>query len=141
MDFLKTIGGKIIGSIVGGIVALLVVISAVSWFTMSPAERQELLSDTGAVLKAIGIFIGWVLLVGVVPWATFFLIAKVARIPNNLAGAALVVAYTALEAVLLAWMYGWSLHGVMAWVFFIAAVLVAGVYNLFACDWIAEKVS
>ena len=137
MDFLKGIAGKI----VGGVVALLVIIAAVSWFTMNPADRQQILSDTGRVLRWIGIAIGWLLIVGVVPWATFLVIRKAGEFDTNLAGAALVVVYTALEAVLLGWLYGWGVHGPAAWAFFAAATLVAGVYNLLACDWIAEKVS
>ena len=137
MDFLKGIAGKI----VGGVVALLVIIAAVSWFTMAPADRQQILSDTGRVLKWIGIAIGWLLIVAAVPWATFLVIRKAAEFDNNLAGAALVVVYTAAEAVLLGWLYAWRVHGPAAWAFFAAATLVAGVYNLLACDWIAEKVS
>ena len=38
MEFLKGIAGKI----VGGVVALLVIIAAVSWFTMAPADRQQI---------------------------------------------------------------------------------------------------
>ena len=40
---------------------------------------------------------------------------------------------------MLAWLFEWSVHGRAPWVFFAAATLFAGVYNLFACDWIAEK--
>ena len=48
--------------------------------------------------------------------------------------------YTIIEAVVLAWLFGWSLHGAMPIVFFSAAALLAGVYNLFTCDWIAGEV-
>jgi hypothetical protein len=50
-----------------------------------------------------------------------------------------VLGYTAIEATVLAWLFGWSVGGATAWVFYAAAVLLAGVYNLLACDWIAEK--
>ncbi len=141
MDFLKTMAGKVVTTIVTAAVTLAVIIAAISWFTMSPGERQAVLSDVGQVTRAIGMFIGWLLLVGVIPWATFFVIGKVGRIETNLAGVALVVVYTGLEATLLAWMYGWSVRGAVAWIFFAAATLVAGLYNLLACDWIAEKVA
>ena len=137
MDFLKSIGGKI----VGGAVAVVVIISVVTWFTLSGAERRSILSDTGAVLKTIGFFIGWLAVVAVVPWATFFLIGRVGRLDSNLAGAVLVLAYTGLEAVLLAWLFNWAVRGAGGWTFFAAATLLAGVYNLFACDWIEEKVN
>jgi hypothetical protein len=65
----------------------------------------------------------------------------VARTDSNAAGAALVLAYTLAEAILLAWLFGWTISGPAAWTFLAAAVLVAGVYNLFTCDWIAEKVN
>ena len=129
MDFLKTLGGKI----VSGLVAAAVIALAISWWQMDPNTRQMLLSGTGRIL-------GWLLVVIVVPWATFFVIGRVGRLDSNAAGAALVFGYTALEGVLLAWLFKWSLPGTTAVVFFMAACLLAGAYNLFACDWIAEKV-
>ena len=128
MEFLKTVGGKI----VGGLVALAVVACAISWWQMEPATRHAILSGAGK----IGAWFGVVLLV---PWASFFLIGRVARMERNSAGAALVLGMTAVEAAVLAWLFDWSIAGATAWVFYAAAVLVAGVYNLLACDWIAEK--
>ena len=46
-----------------------------------------------------------------------------------------------MEAAVLAWLFDWSIAGATAWVFYAAAVLVAGVYNLLTCDWIAERVA
>lgn len=130
MEFLKSIGGKIIT----GLVALAVIAGAVSWYEMDPATRHEIVGGTGRIL-------GWLGIVLVLPWATFFLIGQVARQESNLAGALLVLGYTAIEAVLLAWLFSWHVHGATAVTFFGAGVLVAGAYNLFACDWIAEKVA
>jgi hypothetical protein len=83
--------------------------------------------------------VAWLGLVLAVPFASFFVIGKVARLDSNAAGAALVLVLTAAEAVTLAWLFDWSVRGAAPWVFFTAATLLAGVYNLFACDWIAEK--
>src|SRR5213076_1452355 len=55
--------------------------------------------------------------------------------------AALVFGYTALEMLLLAWLFGWSVHGATQWTFMVFGGLLAAVYNLFTCDWIAEKVA
>ena len=129
MDFLKTVGGKI----VGGLVALAVVASAISWFQMEPATRTGILSGAGKIAAWFGVIL-------FVPWASFFLIGRVARMESNGAGAALVLGITAVEAAVLAWLFDWSISGPTGWVFYAAAVLVAGVYNLLACDWIAEKV-
>jgi FtsH-binding integral membrane protein len=130
MDFLKTIGGKI----VSGLVAVAVVAMAISWWQMEPDTRQMLLTGSGRILS-------WFLVMLVVPWVTFFLVGWVGKLESNAAGAGLILAYTVLEAVLLAWLFKWDIHGATAIVFFAAATLLAGAYNLFACDWIAESVS
>ena len=130
MDFLKTVGGKI----VGGLVALAVVAAAISWWQMDPSTRQMLLTGAGRIVS-------WFAVVLILPWASFFLVGRVGRMDSNAAGAALVVSYTAVEAGVLAWLFEWKIGGAAAWVFFAAAILFAGVYNLFTCDWIAEKVA
>ena len=100
---------------------------------MDVTNRQSLLSGTGH-------FIAWLGVVLVVPWAGFFVIGRVGKLDDNAAGAILVLGITVLEAVLLGLLFGWK-HETMAWTFLAAAVLLAGVYNLFTCDWIAEKVA
>jgi hypothetical protein len=130
MDFLKSVGGKI----ATGVVALAVIAGAVSWWQMEPATRHAIVSGAGKIAA----WFGCVLLI---PWASFSLIGRVARMDSNGAAAALVGAITLVEAAVLAWLFGWSVGGATAWVFYAAAVLLAGVYNLLACDWIAEKVT
>ena len=129
MDFLKTVTGKV----VSGLVALGVIAAAISWWRMDQATRDMLLSGTGKIVSWFGIVL-------IVPWATFFVIGRVGKFDNNLAGAALVGGYTLVEAILLAWLFHWHVPGPTAWTFFILGGLFAAVYNLFTCDWIAEKV-
>ena len=128
MDFLKGVAGKV----VTGLVALAVIATTISWFQMDEATRATLLRGAGRIF-------GWLGIVLVVPWVSFCVIGRVARLDSNAAGAALVLAYTAVEAAVLAWLFDWSVSGAAPWVFFITATLFAGAYNLFACDWIAEK--
>ena len=128
MDFLKGVSGKI----VTGLVALAVIATAISWWQMDESTRAALLRGAGRVF-------GWLGIVLVVPWASFFLVGWVARMDSNTAGAGLVVALTAVEAAVLAWLFDWSVSGAAPWVFFATATLFAGAYNLFTCDWIAEK--
>jgi FtsH-binding integral membrane protein len=128
MDFLKTVTGKV----VGGIMGLVVVIAGLSWWRMDPQTKQMLLSGTGKIVSWFGIVL-------LAPWATFFIIGWVAKMDKNAAGAVLVIAYTLIESFLLAWLFNWSLPGPTAWSFFAVGTLVAGVYNLLTCDWIAEK--
>jgi hypothetical protein len=130
MDFLKSITGKV----VTGAVALAVVVAAISWWQMDPSTRSALVGGTGRVL-------GWLGVVLILPWATFFLIGRVARLDSNAAGAALVAGYTILEIVLLAWLLNWRSPSVTVWIFAILGGLFAAAYNLLACDWIAEKVT
>lgn len=129
MDFLKTISGRL----VSGAIALAVIVGAISWWRMDESSRDALLRDSGKIVSWLGIVL-------LVPWAIFFLIGKVARLESNAAGAVLVLGLTAIELVLLAWMFDWNFAGATAWTFVILGGLFAAVYNLFACDWIAEKV-
>jgi hypothetical protein len=129
MDFFKSILGKILT----GLIVLLVIAAAISWWRMDPAQRDALLSAAGRIA-------GWIGIVLVLPWATFFLIARVGRIDSNAAGATLVAAYTLIELLLLGWLIDWNLASPLRWIFFILGLLIAAAYNLFTCDWIAEKV-
>jgi hypothetical protein len=129
VDFLKTVTGKV----VSGLMALAVVVGAISWWQMDPSTRHMLVSGTGRILEWLGIML-------VLPWALFAVIGRVAKLESNLAGGMLVAFLSLLETVLLAWLFGWQISGAAAWTFLILGGLVAGVYNLLACDWIAEKI-
>ena len=128
MDFLKGIAGKV----VTGLVALAVVAAGISWWQMDPATRQSLLSGSGKIVSWAGVVL-------VVPWAIFFVVARVAKLESNLAGAMLVGALTLLEVLLLVYLFNFSVPTATAWTFIVLGGLLAGVYNLLTCDWIAEK--
>ena len=130
MDLLKTVTGKV----VAGVVTLAVVAAGISWWQMDPATRQMLLSGTGKIVSWFGIML-------LLPWATFFVTTWVARMESNAAGAAMVAIYTLAEALLLGWLFEWNIHGGTAWTFLVAGTLLAGVYNLLVCDWLAERLS
>ena len=129
MDFLKTVGGKV----AGGVVVLAVGAAGLAWYETAPATKSAVLGGAGKIL-------GWAVLTLVLPWASFAVVGWVARRDTNAASAGLVVGMTAVGAAVLAWLFGWAVHGATGWTVFTAAVLVAGVYNLLACDWIAERV-
>jgi hypothetical protein len=130
MEFLQSVTGKI----VTGLVALGVVAAGISWWRMDVATRDMILSGTGKIA-------GWFGVVLFVPWVTFAIIGRVAKMDSNVAGGVLVGAYTLIELLLLLWLFGWALPGGTAWTFAAVGVLFAAAYNLFACDWIAEKVA
>lgn len=129
MDFLKTVTGKV----VGGLVALAVITCAISWYRMDEQTKDMLVSGTGKIFSWLGV-------VAVVPWLSFAVIGRVAKMQSNLAGAMLVLAITLVELVLLGWLFGWTIGGRTAWTFVLLGGLVAAIYNLLTCDWIAEKV-
>ncbi|HVT89644.1 MAG TPA: hypothetical protein VHD56_12380 [Tepidisphaeraceae bacterium] len=128
MDFLKGMVGKV----VTGLVALAVIAGGISWWQMDPATRQAIVSGSGKIASWLGI-------VTVLPWASFFVIGRVGKMESNLAGAMLVAGYTILEILLLAWLFDWHFAGASGWTMVGVGVLLSAAYNLFACDWIAEK--
>jgi hypothetical protein len=130
MDFLKSVTGKIISAAL----VLAVIAAGISWWQMEPQTREMLLRGTGRIL-------GWLGVVLILPWATFFVIGKVARRDSNAAGALLVGTYTLVEIVLLVWLFDWRVGGATAWTFVAVGALFAAVYNLFTCDWIAERIA
>ncbi len=129
MEFLKSIGGKI----VAGTVALIVIVAAISWWQMDADSRNQVMAAAGKV-------VAWAFLVIVAPWVLFWVIAWVKRFERNSAGAALVILLTLAEAIVLGWLLDWQWGGGAASkVLTIAGIMLAGVYNVLACDWIAEK--
>jgi hypothetical protein len=128
MELLKAIGLKI----VGGLTALGVLLAAIAFWQMEPATRQALWTGIGRLL-------GWTVVVLAVPWVTFAFIGYIARFERNAAGAALVGGYTVAEVAWLVWLFQGVLSGA-GWLLVAAAGTLAALYNLLACDWIAEKV-
>jgi len=128
VDFLKSVGGKV----AAGLVGLAVIAGGISWYELDPATRHAIVTDVFRLIS-------WTGIVAVLPWVTFFVISQVAKMKSNAAGAALVFGYTAIEALLLAWLFTWSIKGPTAIGLYSAAVLVAAAYNLLTCDWIAER--
>ena len=51
MEFLKTIGGKVIT----GLVSLAVIAGAISWYEMDPGTRHGIVTGTGRILGWLGI--------------------------------------------------------------------------------------
>jgi len=127
-DFLKSTASKV----TVGVVSLAVVAGGISWFQAAPADRQHVVAMTERCF-------GWLVLVLAIPWLSFALVSWIARQDSNAWSAALIVLMTALEAAGLAWLFSFSIHGPGAWSVYLASIAVAGVYNLLACDWIAEK--
>ncbi len=128
MDFLKGIGGKI----VGGAVFLAVVVAGIAFYQAGPDGRATFFDSSGKI-------VGWVLIVALAPWALFWLVTWTARKDSNAAGAVLVAAITGAELLTLWWMFEFDVGGAVAIGFFAVGALLAAAYNLLACDWIADR--
>lgn len=129
MDLLKTVGLRMAtaGLLLG------VVMAGIAWWRLDD-DRQ------GAILSGLGRLLAWGTLVLASPWAGWPVVGWVARRQSNAAGAVLVIGLTLVEALLLAVLLGSRLTGGAAgWTAFAAAVVVAGLYNLLICDWIADR--
>ena len=116
-----------------GVLSLSIVLAGISWWQADPATRS-------AVIDGVGRIVGLIFGVLVLPWALFLVIGRVAKMDSNAAGVALVGVLSLIEAVALAFLFDFHAAGGAMWSMAIAAVLIAGVYNTFTCDWIAEKV-
>jgi hypothetical protein len=128
VDFLKGIGGKV----VGGIVILGVVVAGIAFYQAGPEGRAAFFDASGKIM-------GWLLIVVLAPWALFWLVVKVAKRETNASAAALVVGITLAELLGLWWMFNFGIGGPITITFFLVGALLAAVYNLLVCDWIADK--
>ncbi len=124
---------KIATILLTGAVALGVIIGAVSWFQMSPDDRSAMIATVGRALAWLGIVL-------VLPWATYFITTWVARRESNAAGAVLVVGYTLIDAAVLFYLIPFSQFSAIVIALICLGILIALLYNLLTCDWIAEKV-
>ena len=128
MDFFKTIAGRVIT----GIITTLVFGAGIGLWQMDSSTRSSLMSHTGKIISWLGVVL-------LTPFLTFFVIAWVHKMRSNAAGGALVFVYTLAEALLLAKLFQWHMASTTGWTFFVVGIMVAGVYNLLTCDWLAEK--
>ena len=103
MDLLKGIVGKI----VAGLVGLAVIAGGISWYEMAPATRKALVSARG------GFSVGWGSYCSCRGRA-FSLLGGLPGLKAIGQGALLVAGYTAAEAIALAWLFHWQLHGATA---------------------------
>jgi hypothetical protein len=129
IEFLKGVAGKV----VAGAMALFVIIGAISWWQLDPVTRQGLISYATRILIWMGVVV-------VLPWVSVPVIGWVARRDSNTVAGIMVAAYTLPLTVLLAWLFNWPFETSVGWTCILAGGLFAALYNIFVCDWIAEKI-
>ncbi len=114
--------------------AVLIVSGAASliWFWKHPEAIQAI----WAVLKGVLAWGGFVI---VLPWATFFVPARVIKLESNPAAAAMLIGYLLADILVALWLSHWGFNGTLAWVVVLLGFLSAAVYNFLVCDFLADK--
>src|SRR4028118_12136 len=118
--------------VLGGVIALGVIVGAISWFQLTGDQRS-------AAIGTVGRLIAWVLVVLLLPWATYFITTAVARRESNAAGVLLVAGYTIADILAGALLLGTGWTGTTAAIVGVVGLLIAVAYNILACDWIADR--
>ncbi len=123
----KFVGGKVL-------TAILIVSTGASliWFWKHPEVLVALWENLKAVLAWMGFVI-------VLPWAMFFVPAKVIGLESNGAAAAMLIGYLVIDVVVAFWLADWRIGGALTWVVVLLGFLTAGVYNFLVCDYLAER--
>lgn len=122
----KFVGGKVLTAILTVTVALVVI----WYYRMDPAQREAIWATARSALVWIGLAI-------VLPWGLFFVPPLVMKAESNLASAAMLVGYLAVDAVLALWLAEWSIPGTLNRALLVLALACAAVYNLLVCEYLA----
>lgn len=124
----KYVGGKVL-------TAVLVVTSAVVvlWYYRLPVE------DRAALWLAARNVLVWIGFVAVLPWATFFIPARVVRADSNVASALMLAGYLATDIVFALYLTGGRVGGTFQAAILILGFLSAAVYNFLACEFVADR--
>ena len=130
MDLLK----KLATMLAGGLIGLGAIAGGIAWYQMTPDARSAVTSTVLRILAWLGVVV-------IAPFATWFVTSWIAKKESNALGAILVFTYTAIEAVALFWLLGWTVTGSTAWMFVALGLLISAAYNLLACDWIADRLT
>jgi hypothetical protein len=124
----KFIGGKILTAVL--VVASVVV---VIWYYRLPLEDRAAIWTAG---RAALVWIGFVL---VLPWATFFVPARVVRADSNLASAGMLLGYLAADVAFALYLTGGTIGGTFQAAILILGFLCAALYNFLACEFVADR--
>ena len=125
---LSRLAEKALGWVVLG---LLIALGVALW-QMGPARRM-------AIWSAVWRTAAWVVIAGGLPWVTRFFIKRILAVGSNWAGAVLLVALTAVDAVAgLILLRGWPAGG-WGWLAALAALALAGTYNYLVSEYLSEE--
>ena len=100
---------------------------------LPPEERAALWSMARSALI-------WVGFVAVLPWATFFVPARVVRAESNAVAAGMLLGYLLADVGFAMYLTRGNFGGTWQAAVLILGFLIAGLYNFVACDFVANRV-
>jgi hypothetical protein len=124
----KYIGGKVLAAGLA-VASVLVVV----WYWRLPLEARAHLW-----LTAQGVMT-WIGFVAVLPWALFFVPAKVLRAESNAASGVALAAYLAVDLGFALYLTGGRLGDRWAAGVMVVGLLCAGFYNFLVCEFLAQR--
>jgi len=125
--------GKYVGAKLVTAVLTVTVILIVIWYWRLDDQTRA------AIWTTVRLTLVWLALAAALPWGLFFVPPMVMKAESNIASAAMLVGYLAVDVVLALWLAGWHVSSTLGWAVMILGFLCAGVYNYTVCDFFAER--
>ena len=124
----KTVGGKLLSAVLA-VASILVVV----WYwRLAPEARAELWGMARGALI-------WGGFVVVLPWALFFVPARVVRAESNALAALVLLGYLGLDIAFALYLTGGRTGGHWQMGVMLLGFLVAAVYNFAVCEFLAQR--
>lgn len=125
---LGRLGEKVLGWIA---LALLIALGVGIW-QLGPDGR-------GAILSALGRAFLWLVIASAVPWSVQLFIKPLLEVGANWVGVVAIGALVLVDAIAGVWLMGGFPSGGWAWLATLAALALAGTYNYFVAEYLAEQ--
>ncbi len=124
----KSIGGKLLSAVLG-VASILVVV----WYWRLPPEARAQIWE---MARGALIWLGFVI---VLPWALFFVPARVVRAESNWISALTLLIYLGLDMAFALYLTGGRMGAGWQTGAMILGFLIAAVYNLAVCEFLAQR--
>ncbi len=102
-------------------------------------QYHDRLPSWASVWSFVGGLVLWVVLVGLLPWATYFAVVWIEKAESNVPAAILLSAWAVLDGLAAWWLTGGT-GGAGRWFIVGLAFCVGGLYNLIVANLIANRV-
>ncbi len=124
----KYVGSKVLLAVLG-VASILVIV----WYwRLEPAERAGIWQVARGTLV-------WLAFVAALPWALFFVPARVVRAESNLVSGLVLLGYVVVDVLAALYLTGGSLGTRWQAAAMVVGFLCAAVYNFMVCEFLAER--